>query len=485
MNWAIAKKSFIILSDCLISSGEETVRTFLSLGFLTILMNFFGAKELHPSNLAGWLQSAELMEWIREPEVSLDPTAQTILDAYLQRLQDQGFPETEQGVWIQVGDQVLAEHQGTEPLPAASLTKIATTLAALSTWEPTHQFETLVSGTGPVVDGVLQGDLVIEGGGDPFLVWEEAIGMGNALNELGIREVTGHLVVMGHFVMNYETDPAYAGELFMEALDSSQWAYDVENQFQTLPQGTPRPQIVFDGGVQVLEGSDRPANTVLILRHQSLPLVQILKAMNVYSNNIMAEVLAELMGGAPHVAEVATTAAGVPLEEVQLINGSGLGEENRISPRAITAMLIAIQRTVQPKGLTVADLFPVAGQDIGTIAYRDIPPNSTVKTGTLDVVSSLAGAMPTSDRGTVWFAILNYGWDLDGFRREQDVLLQALQAQWHSASTVPDDLQYHHLNAPMLGELGDPARNQFLMLSSPDPTQPATPEAPLHRKRGV
>jgi len=40
---------------------------------------------------------------------------------------------------------------------------------------------------------VLQGDLIITGSGDPFLVWEEVIALGNSLNQLGIKRVTGNL----------------------------------------------------------------------------------------------------------------------------------------------------------------------------------------------------------------------------------------------------------------------------------------------------
>jgi D-alanyl-D-alanine carboxypeptidase/D-alanyl-D-alanine-endopeptidase (penicillin-binding protein 4) len=56
------------------------------------------------------------------------------------------------------------------------LTKIATSLAALKTWGPSYQFETLISATGPVQNGVLQGDLVIKAVAIRF-VWEEAIAL--------------------------------------------------------------------------------------------------------------------------------------------------------------------------------------------------------------------------------------------------------------------------------------------------------------------
>ena len=67
-----------------------------------------------------------------------------------------GDDEDHHAVWLQSEDGMLAHHQGTVPLPVASLTKVATTLAALQTWGPMHQFVTLVDATGPIQDGVLR-----------------------------------------------------------------------------------------------------------------------------------------------------------------------------------------------------------------------------------------------------------------------------------------------------------------------------------------
>ena len=108
-------------------------------------------------------------------------TGTTTVQEYLQKLIASKLIaqnlEENQGVWIQSGPMLMANHQGTTPLPAASLTKIATSLVALKTWGPDYQFDTLVSVTGPVVNGVLQGDLVITGGGDPMFVWQEGIAL--------------------------------------------------------------------------------------------------------------------------------------------------------------------------------------------------------------------------------------------------------------------------------------------------------------------
>jgi serine-type D-Ala-D-Ala carboxypeptidase/endopeptidase (penicillin-binding protein 4) len=135
----------------------------------------------------------------------------------------------------------------------------------------------------------------------------------------------------------------------------------------------------------------------------------------------------------------ATVAAGLTPDEIQLTNGSGLGAENQISPRAVCAMLRAIQDILRLERMTVADVFPVAGYDTGTIRRRQLPFMSVVKTGTLRNVSSLAGVILTRAHGPVWFAIVNRGGNLNGFRLQQEVLLQRLIESWELAEPPPVD----------------------------------------------
>jgi D-alanyl-D-alanine carboxypeptidase/D-alanyl-D-alanine-endopeptidase (penicillin-binding protein 4) len=304
-----------------------------------------------------------------------------------------------------------------------------------------------------VKDGVVQGDLVITGSGDPFFVWEEAIALGNSLNQLGIRRVTGNLVVTGEFYMNYREEPLISGQMLQQALNSSSWSPAIATQHAAMQKGTAKPQVAIAGTVKV--ATIPLPKKFLILRHRSVSLTQILKEMNIYSNNAMAEMLAKSVGGAKITAQLAANSAGVPLEEIQLVNGSGLGVDNRISPRATSAMLMAVQRFLQPHQLDIADIFPVAGRDKrGTMQARNFPIGTAIKTGTLRDVSALAGVMPTRDRGEVWFAIINRGGDVDGFRRQQDELLGRLSKQWGTSPTVNASTT----TAPAL--LGDPKRNE-------------------------
>ncbi len=381
----------------------------------------------------------EVLALQSSPSLVLAPDRSTIaattVQQYIKSLQTLGV-ESQQGVWIQSGPVLLANHQGTVPLPAASLTKVATSLAALSTWGANYQFATTVSTTGTISQGVLQGDLIVQGSGDPLFVWEEAISLGNTLQSMGINRVQGNLIIAGNFAMNYNFNPLASGELLKQAFNADNWSNTIENQYLTLPPGTPRPQIAISGTVQLAQIIN--PKQILLVRHHSLPLAQILKEMNVYSNNEMAEMLAYLLGGAQVVQQKAAQAANVPLAEIQLVNGSGLGVENRISPRAACAMLMTVQKRLSPYQLSVADLFPVSGRDRrGTLLTRQIPLNMVIKTGTLNDVSALAGVMPTKSRGLVWFAIINRGSTIERFRNEQDRLLQNLLKQLQVAPILP------------------------------------------------
>ena len=118
-----------------------------------------------------------------------------------------------------------------------------------------------------------------------------------------------------------------------------------------------------------------------------------------------------------------------------------MGEENRISPRAATGMFLAIDRLLQPYNMTVGDVFTIVGKDEGILEPREMLPKlSIVKSGTLNYVSALAGALPTRDKGIVWFAILNKGSNVGQLRDRQEVLLNTLLKDWGYVSTLPPEL---------------------------------------------
>lgn len=389
------------------------------------------------------MEAVEALTWQTGPSLVVapdpNPVAAKTVQEYLDGLVKSKFIGQEltpnQGIWMQSGPMLLSNHQGTTPLPAASLTKIATSLATFHILGPNHQFETLVSTTGPINNGVLEGDLIVTGGNDPLFVWEEAITLGNTLNKIGIKQVKGNLIIGGTFAMNFQRNPLLAGEVLKQTLNSSKWGRNQEFGYRMMSKGTPKPQVAIAGAVKLQE---QAIQAKLLIRHRSLPLKQLINEMNVFSQNDIAQMLADAVGGHTVVAATAAKLAKVPESEILLINGSGLGQENRISPRAACAMLMALQREAVPHKMTVADLMPTAGFDNrGTTYNRTMPKATPFKTGTLRDVSALAGVLPTRDRGLVWFAIINRGHEVTAFRQQQDILLKNIEKELQAAPQVP------------------------------------------------
>ncbi|MDB9515920.1 D-alanyl-D-alanine carboxypeptidase [Roseofilum reptotaenium CS-1145] len=368
-----------------------------------------------------------------------DPQVNAQVQETLDTMANKGYPKANQGVWMQSGDTLLANYQGTTLLPAASLTKIATTLAVLDTFGPKHQFVTQIGYTGTLENGVINGDLVIIGDRDPFFVWEDAIALGNALMNMGIKQVTGDLVIVGSFYMNYEENPKTSGALLRQGLNVQLWPDRAYLQYETLPDNTPQPELSTGGLIKTT--TTTPANVKPLVRYSSLPVAELLKKMNQYSNNPMAEMFAGMVGSAGTVAQKAATLSGVPPAEIKLINGSGLGEENQMSPRAAIGLFLGIQKLLQPHQMTIGDVVAIVGEDEGILTSRPLPKFAVLKSGSLYAVSTLGGALPTAQNGVVWFAMFNGGSYYEDFREEQEAFLNKLVRQWGVVSRLPEELK--------------------------------------------
>jgi serine-type D-Ala-D-Ala carboxypeptidase/endopeptidase (penicillin-binding protein 4) len=405
------------------------------------------------------------------PPLAADLPLQKAIDQYLVSLKAMGLNPAQQGIWLQTDSVPLVNQQAGVPLPAASLTKSATTLAALKTWGFAKRFDTKIAKLpGSKIQGdTLIGDLIIEGAGDPLFVWEDAQALAHTLNKIGIKQVSGNLQIVGNFAMNYQRDPQKAGELLKQGLSGATLAQSLTAeqlkdvnviQAQTAKLGSlGKFQVKITGSVLV--ATDLPQNAEVIIKHRSLPLPDIIREMNIYSNNEIAQMLADSVGGHEQVMQITTNLAGFAPTEIQLINGSGLGVQNQIAPHAASQIFRAIHRLARPQNLTVADLFPASGIDSkGSMLDRKMPVGTTVKTGTLNEVSALTGALPTRDRGLVWFTIINRGTQIPQLRQQQDRLLQTLQTNWGQPTAPPWGITRQNMTPPYLG---DPERNEITM----------------------
>jgi D-alanyl-D-alanine carboxypeptidase/D-alanyl-D-alanine-endopeptidase (penicillin-binding protein 4) len=92
------------------------------------------------------------------------------------------------------GEAILS-HRSTTPRNPASVMKLLTTYAALEILGPAHTWQTRFYIHGTLKNGVLDGDLVIKGGGDPYLVQEQFWLQLAALREMGIETIKGNLLI--------------------------------------------------------------------------------------------------------------------------------------------------------------------------------------------------------------------------------------------------------------------------------------------------
>ncbi len=108
-----------------------------------------------------------------------------------------GIAESRVAIVVQPLDARTPEltHNAGLALNPASVMKLLTTLAALDTFGPAHTFKTEVRLRGEVRDGVLDGDLILRGGGDPGLTLERFWLLLREIRAREIREIRGDLVI--------------------------------------------------------------------------------------------------------------------------------------------------------------------------------------------------------------------------------------------------------------------------------------------------
>lgn len=93
-------------------------------------------------------------------------------------------------------DRTVASLAPRQRLIAASLTKLYTAAAALEQWGPDHVFVTRLDYRGRLsADGLLHGDLVLAGSGDPALIRSDLWKLAQRAAQAGVQRVDGDLIV--------------------------------------------------------------------------------------------------------------------------------------------------------------------------------------------------------------------------------------------------------------------------------------------------
>jgi D-alanyl-D-alanine carboxypeptidase/D-alanyl-D-alanine-endopeptidase (penicillin-binding protein 4) len=155
----------------------------------------------------------------------------------------------------------------------------------------------------------------------------------------------------------------------------------------------------------------------LLATHTSPPLAQDLTVINKVSQNLHAELILRDLGQAVlGTASVASGArvvrqfliqAGVDPKDFVFYDGSGLSQQDLITPRAATTLLGYAAR--QPWGAAFRATLPIAGVDgslAGRYAQAPFKGKFFAKTGTLAEVNALSGYLITRSGKTLVVSIL-------------------------------------------------------------------------------
>jgi D-alanyl-D-alanine carboxypeptidase/D-alanyl-D-alanine-endopeptidase (penicillin-binding protein 4) len=345
-----------------------------------------------------------------------------------------------QGVLVETLEgSIVREQAADQSFNPASAVKLVTALDALRTFGPKHRFATTfwITGTFDKTTGTVTGDLVVSGR-DPSFHDEHAVAVARELNQLGIKNVTGDLVVAPRFTMDFNASSQRSGERLYDTLDAQRrpaaavraWT-DSRAALNDTDALRSTPSVVIMGAVYV---DAVPKGARAISTHYSPALVDVLKVLLCYSNNFMAERLGDQLGGAQGLEDFLARELGFKRGEFRLSSTSGLGT-NRLTPRQMLKVYRALLDTLHESNLKAADILPVAGVDPGTLQkrYADKPNRGSIiaKTGTLPRTdggaSALVGQMRTRDGATLLFVILDQRGSVVRFRQWQDSLVSEVQ----------------------------------------------------------
>ena len=89
----------------------------------------------------------------------------------------------------------LLQHRAKAPMNPASTMKLLTTYAALELLGPAHTWKTSAYHTGEIHQGVLTGDLYVQGSGDPKITYEAFASFLHQLRANGLEHIRGDLVL--------------------------------------------------------------------------------------------------------------------------------------------------------------------------------------------------------------------------------------------------------------------------------------------------
>ena len=364
------------------------------------------------------------------------------------------FRNAQWGVLIvnpRTGDTLYSKNAGKLFMPASNM-KIITSAAALTFLGPDYTYKTTFLTNGEVHGGLLDGDLLVIGRGDPtvsdrmrVLATTVMDALADSVRAHGIRQIGGSIARVGNAfpdsIYGYGWQWDDLGEYYGAGVDElifnegmapttlrpppdtvrdslySGPARDPAKAYlDALKDAFVRKGIKLDAGVRdsILP---TPIKMDTLFVFTSLPLRYILPALMKKSQNQIAEILLRTIGLERAGIGTADTARkiigqqllawGVQPDGFLIRDGSGLSDNDLLTPETIVRVLDRIQRDTAFAAYYNA--MPIAGVD-GTLDQRmkgtAAEGNVHAKTGTTAKARNLSGYVTTADGERLIFSVL-------------------------------------------------------------------------------
>lgn len=314
---------------------------------------------------------------------------------------------------LKSGEQI-AGYNETLPLVPASIMKTVTIGTLLKKIGNEYRYHTLLLADGRVRDGVLEGNLIIRGSGDPSLNSPKGPASGDfitectkAIAERGVDSIAGRIILDADVFTGPSTPPSWMRGDLSQAYGAGCFGINFESNASG-SRSVSNPGAVLERrlrnslsskGVKIGDNSIRQQREQIWLDHASAPADEIMRSCMMRSDNLFAEAFLRTYalensgeGSTEKGAEAERrywSRKGLPMEGVKIVDGSGLSRSNRMTAKFLSEVLKEMSDDAY-----YVSFFPLAGQE-GTLrrflAGTPLDSYIALKTGSMNGIQCYAG----------------------------------------------------------------------------------------------
>lgn len=345
--------------------------------------------------------------------------------------------------------EVLVSHNADKPLIPASIMKSVTTATLLEKIGAKFRYETPVYIEGDKTGTTLKGNVIVIASGDPTLNSGYApqsadfiAEITDALKKAGIDRIEGSIIVDESNFPGPAVNPGWAAGDLQYAYGTGTHGFNFEDN-KNGKNSVKEPVSVFrskllkslaEAGISITnESIGRNGSRKLLFKHQSATIDEIMRSCMMRSDNQFAEAMLRLIGEKYGNEASSSRGAqqmynhwkekGANIDNVKIIDGSGLSRTNRV-----TALFMGDMLTEMWRNPYYASFFPLAGQE-GTLrsllAGTPLEGYIAMKTGSMSGIQCYAGYKLDEDYVPTHLVVfmMNEMGDRSAARKEVEKLL--------------------------------------------------------------